>query len=90
MLGIDAAWASAYVPVTTFTYFHHHEQVIASRAWQAQFELDMRGRTQLVSAPEVPCCIRSFPQAGASTRPCDRVEQRNRCNIAADRGGAPG
>jgi len=42
MLGVDAAWASAYVPVTTFTYFHHHEQVTASRAWQAQFELDMR------------------------------------------------
>ncbi len=42
MLGVDAAWASAYVPVTTFDYFHHHEQVTASRAWQAQFELDMR------------------------------------------------
>jgi Glycosyl transferase family 2 len=42
MLGVDADWASVYVPVTTFTYHHHHEQVTASREWQSQFERDMR------------------------------------------------
>jgi hypothetical protein len=42
MLGVDAAWASFYVPVTTFTYYHHGEQVTASDEWRAQFELDMR------------------------------------------------
>lgn len=42
MLGVDAEWASVYVPVTTFTYAHHGQQVTASAAWQAQFRCDMR------------------------------------------------
>jgi Glycosyl transferase family 2 len=42
LLGVDAAWASVYVPVTTFTYCHHARQVTASRDWQAQFDRDMR------------------------------------------------
>lgn len=42
LLGVDADWASFYVPVTTFTYHHHGEQVTASHEWQAQFELDIR------------------------------------------------
>jgi hypothetical protein len=42
MLGVDAAWASVYVPVTTFTYHHHARQVTASRDWQSQFDRDMR------------------------------------------------
>ena len=42
LLGVDAGWASVYVPVTTFTYHHHGEQVTASDEYRAQFELDMR------------------------------------------------
>jgi glycosyltransferase involved in cell wall biosynthesis len=42
MLGVDADWASFYVPVTTFTYHHHGEQVTASDEYRAQFDLDMR------------------------------------------------
>ncbi|MFZ0092005.1 MAG: hypothetical protein WAL63_21080 [Solirubrobacteraceae bacterium] len=42
MLGVDATWASVYVPVTTFTYYHHAHQVTASRDWQTQFHRDMR------------------------------------------------
>jgi cellulose synthase/poly-beta-1,6-N-acetylglucosamine synthase-like glycosyltransferase len=42
LLGVDAQWASVYVPVTTFTYHHHANQVTASDAYRAQFELDMR------------------------------------------------
>ncbi len=42
MLGVDAAWASFYVPVTTFTYYHHAGQVTASSDWQSQFDRDMR------------------------------------------------
>jgi cellulose synthase/poly-beta-1,6-N-acetylglucosamine synthase-like glycosyltransferase len=42
LLGVDAQWASVYVPVTTFTYHHHADQVTASDAYRAQFELDMR------------------------------------------------
>ncbi len=42
MLGVDAAWASVYVPVGTFTYHHHARQVTASRDWQFQFDRDMR------------------------------------------------
>lgn len=41
MLGVDAAWASVYLPVTTFTYYHHSCQVSASRDWQSQFDRDM-------------------------------------------------
>jgi cellulose synthase/poly-beta-1,6-N-acetylglucosamine synthase-like glycosyltransferase len=41
MLGVDAAWCSSYVPVRTFMYHHHAEQVTASRAFQAQFDIDM-------------------------------------------------
>ncbi len=42
MLGVDAAWASVYVPVTTFTYHHHVRQVTASPDWQSQFDRDIR------------------------------------------------
>ncbi len=42
MLGVDAGWASFYVPATTFIYHHHGEQVTASDEYRAQFELDMR------------------------------------------------
>jgi cellulose synthase/poly-beta-1,6-N-acetylglucosamine synthase-like glycosyltransferase len=42
MLGVDASWASVYVPLTTFTYYHHARQVTASLEWRAQFERDMR------------------------------------------------
>jgi Glycosyl transferase family 2 len=42
MLGVDATWASVYVPLTTFTYYHHAYQVTASRDWQSQFDRDMR------------------------------------------------
>lgn len=42
MLGVDAVWASAYVPVTTFTYHHHSEQATASPGFQSQFDLDKR------------------------------------------------
>jgi hypothetical protein len=42
LLGVDADWASCYVPVTTFIYHHHSEQVTASAEWRAQFDLDMR------------------------------------------------
>jgi len=42
LLGVDAEWASFYVPVTTFTYHHHGDQVTASDEWRAQFDLDMR------------------------------------------------
>lgn len=42
MLGVDASWASAYVPLTTFTYYHHAGQVTASRDWHSQFERDMQ------------------------------------------------
>jgi cellulose synthase/poly-beta-1,6-N-acetylglucosamine synthase-like glycosyltransferase len=42
MLGVDASWASFYVPVTTFTYYHHARQATASRGWQSQFDRDMR------------------------------------------------
>jgi cellulose synthase/poly-beta-1,6-N-acetylglucosamine synthase-like glycosyltransferase len=42
LLGVDAAWASVYVPVTTFIYHHHGDQVTASPEWRAQFDLDMR------------------------------------------------
>jgi hypothetical protein len=42
MLGVDAVWASFYVPVTTFTYHHHGEQVTASDEYRAQFGRDMR------------------------------------------------
>jgi glycosyltransferase involved in cell wall biosynthesis len=42
LLGVDAQWASFYVAATTFTYHHHAEQVTASDAYRAQFELDMR------------------------------------------------
>jgi hypothetical protein len=42
MLGIDASWASVYVPVMTFTYYHRPGQVTASREWQSQFERDMK------------------------------------------------
>jgi Glycosyl transferase family 2 len=42
MLGVDASWASVYVPVTTFTYYHHASQVTASADWQSQFDHDMR------------------------------------------------
>ena len=31
MLGVDADWASVYVPVRTFTYHHHATQATASR-----------------------------------------------------------
>jgi cellulose synthase/poly-beta-1,6-N-acetylglucosamine synthase-like glycosyltransferase len=42
LLGVDAQWASFYVPVTTFTYHHHGDQVTASNDFRTQFELDMR------------------------------------------------
>jgi glycosyltransferase involved in cell wall biosynthesis len=42
LLGVDARWASFYVAVATFTYHHHADQVTASDAYRAQFELDMR------------------------------------------------
>jgi hypothetical protein len=42
LLGVDAAWASCYVPATTFIYHHHGGQVTASDEWRAQFELDLR------------------------------------------------
>lgn len=42
MLGVDAAWSSVYVPVLTFTYYHHANQVTASSDWQLQFDRDMR------------------------------------------------
>ena len=42
MLGVDAAWSSVYVPVLTFTYYHHANQVTASSDWQLQFARDMR------------------------------------------------
>ncbi len=42
MLGVDATWASVYVPLTTFTYYHHAGQVTASRDWQSQFERDLQ------------------------------------------------
>lgn len=42
MLGVDALWASVYVPVTTFTYYHHAYQVTASHEWQSQLERDMQ------------------------------------------------
>jgi Glycosyl transferase family 2 len=42
MLGVDAAWASVYVPVMTFAYYHHAAQVTASRDWQSQFDRDMQ------------------------------------------------
>jgi hypothetical protein len=42
MLGVDAAWASVYVPVLTFTYYHHASQVTASSDWQLQFARDMQ------------------------------------------------
>ena len=42
MLGVDATWASVYVPVRTFTYHHHATQATASPDWQSQFDRDMR------------------------------------------------
>ena len=42
MLGVDADWASVYIPQTTFTYHHHATQATASPAWQDQFDRDMR------------------------------------------------
>jgi cellulose synthase/poly-beta-1,6-N-acetylglucosamine synthase-like glycosyltransferase len=42
LIGVDAAWASVYVPGPTFTYHHHSSQATASRAWQAQFARDLR------------------------------------------------
>jgi hypothetical protein len=42
LLGVDAIWASVYIPGLTFRYFHHPEQATASRAWQDQFARDTR------------------------------------------------
>ena len=42
LLGVDADWASFYVPVTTFTYHHHGGQVTASEEYRQQFDLDLR------------------------------------------------
>jgi hypothetical protein len=42
LLGVDAQWASVYVPVATFAYYHHGEQMTASDEYRTQFELDMR------------------------------------------------
>ncbi len=42
MLGVEASWASVYVPVRTFAYHHHASQATASRDWQSQFDRDMR------------------------------------------------
>jgi cellulose synthase/poly-beta-1,6-N-acetylglucosamine synthase-like glycosyltransferase len=42
LLGVDAAWASVYLPGATFTYHHHPSQATASPAWQAQFDCDVR------------------------------------------------
>jgi Glycosyl transferase family 2 len=42
MLGVNATWASVYVPVLTFTYYHHAGQVTASSDWQLQLDRDMR------------------------------------------------
>jgi hypothetical protein len=42
MLGVDASWASVYVPHTTFAYHHHARQVTASSDWQSQFDRDIR------------------------------------------------
>ena len=42
MLGVDAVWASVYVPVMTFTYHHHATQATASGDWQSQFDRDVR------------------------------------------------
>jgi hypothetical protein len=42
LLGVDADWASCYVPVMTFTYHHHSDQVTASQEYQSQFDFDLR------------------------------------------------
>ncbi|HET9103826.1 MAG TPA: glycosyltransferase family 2 protein [Solirubrobacteraceae bacterium] len=42
LIGVDAAWASVYVPQLTFTYHHHATQATASAAWQRQFDTDVR------------------------------------------------
>jgi cellulose synthase/poly-beta-1,6-N-acetylglucosamine synthase-like glycosyltransferase len=42
LLGVDADWASYYVPVTTFIYHHHGDQVTASEEYQSQFDFDLR------------------------------------------------
>lgn len=41
MLGVDAGWASCYVPGETFTYHHHEHQVTAGDRWRGLFEQDM-------------------------------------------------
>jgi hypothetical protein len=42
LLGVDATWASVYLPGAIFTYHHHPSQATASSAWQAQFARDVR------------------------------------------------
>ena len=42
LIGVDASWASVYVPELTFTYHHHSAQATASTAWQRQFDTDLR------------------------------------------------
>ena len=42
LIGVDARWASVYVPELTFTYHHHSAQVTASTTWQRQFDIDLR------------------------------------------------
>ena len=42
MLGVEASWASVYIPVRTFAYHHHASQATASGDWQSQFDRDMR------------------------------------------------
>lgn len=46
MLGVDAAWASWYVPGETFVYHHHEHQVTAGDRWRGLFEQD----TELLAA----------------------------------------